>query len=213
MDFMSNYVVSARAVDGLFKLRILAERHCSIASCSAIYTADPADEFGLSLSLSQPTLDGCIADYFNNDVAQGANCTTCKQTGDHRLIKTVDAFPEILVIQLVRFQANYSAGVGTTQKNMRVIRYDEDLDLTAYADEGMFKPTAGKAGKTFQYKLQGVVAHMGSLNSGHYQAYARGPGGVVGRFSDETVSDPAPAQEWLAPPGKWTPYLLVYIAV
>lgn len=186
---------------------MLCERRCSNYACQAVHTAGAVDETGISLPLTHSTLTGCLDEFFFREVITGVNCDKCNQEGDHQRVKTIDALPEILIIQFNRFSNN---GL-TTTKNSRVVTYPANLDMTPYADDDVTR-----GGKTFHYTLQGVVMHTGSLNGGHYKAYCRGPNGV-GEFEDSFVTEPPHEkqqvldQRMLAPPKGWTPYILVYI--
>ena len=77
--------------------------------------------------------------------------------------------PKRLVLTLKRFKRSADSsekGVFTsyTKNNSRIV-YGEHLDISKYT---MKK----KLGETFKYELEGVICHTGTLQNGHYTAYA-----------------------------------------
>lgn len=66
--------------------------------------------------------------------------------------------PKFLVLHLSRFIKGYYK----SEKNSREVRFDERLTLK---EEG--------TQKRVEYKLIGVIHHLGTLNRGHYYAEVR----------------------------------------
>ena len=73
-----------------------------------------------------------------------------------------------LVCQVKRFQANDR---GKTTKISMFVGFPASIDLSSYLHRDADKELR----KNATFELYGVVSHSGSLNSGHYVAYARDP--------------------------------------
>lgn len=87
-------------------------------------------------------------------------CPSCKL--EVRAMKKMDIYesPEILIVQLKRFALN----------RMRRERDDQDVKFDSTLDISPYIVGANNKGK---YALQGITAHMGTTDYGHYVAYAR----------------------------------------
>lgn len=75
---------------------------------------------------------------------------------------SVYRLPEVLVVHLKRFSSTFSRDKVSTAVTYPAL----GLDVAEYC-----APDAVVDGSTL-YDLTGVVHHMGSLNGGHYTAYA-----------------------------------------
>jgi len=181
-----------------------------------VHTSTPQDETGLSLSIKSAAaaaaaepLSAHIARYFADEVSD-ARCANpaCQSLRTRPRHRTVAAAPEVLFVQLQRFESTYSATTRAfkTSKITRHVPVPETLDLSAHAADAARREIG-----TWRYRLGGVVAHAGTLRFGHYISYAVGPDGRVAKFDDDTVSASS-VKEMLRPEGSFTPYILTYLA-
>mmetsp|Transcript_33470 Transcript_33470/g.41023 ORF Transcript_33470/g.41023 Transcript_33470/m.41023 type:complete len:729 (+) Transcript_33470:380-2566(+) len=96
-------------------------------------------------------------------------CSNCKEHRDSLKTIKLQRLPEVLVIHLKRFSNTRKLG---TAVDIPI----ENLNLEKYCSEDCMNNTECLPGaetssaKSFDYKLAGVVNHMGSLFGGHYTA-------------------------------------------
>lgn len=125
----------------------------------------------------------------------GYRCSACsdsKRTKYRRNI--IEHAPEILTLQLKRF--NYDGRKITTD-----IPIAASLDLGPYRDEGN--------AEGMRYELAAVIKHAGSLTSGHYICFAKGPDGAWCEFDDSRVVKSS-LKAATGVGGGFTPYLLFF---
>lgn len=85
--------------------------------------------------------------------------------------------------------------------NKAQVPFSEHLDLSSFID--------GRS--TLKYRLLAVVHHTGSLQSGHYQAVAKGPSGNWEEIEDMQVRSARVSVKNATDPAKpWSPYLLFW---
>jgi ubiquitin C-terminal hydrolase len=123
-------------------------------------------------------------------------CDRCKKNSKRTRIFQIEDAPDVLPIQLMRF----GFGLHGSTKNKQHVEIPEDLDLARWALDKT---------KSLKYRLQAIVAHSGTLRSGHYIAYVRGPDGIKD-ISDSHVSNTT-SKEWTKPTSGFNPYILVYV--
>ena len=145
-------------------------------------TAEPFTVLSLPVPHIPCTLHDCFSLYRQRRTLQGNNQY---ETEDGVMVDAhIDygfwSFPEILVLQLSRFD-------NALRKNTTPVSFPQDnLDLSKYSAD--YKP--GK----YVYRLYGVCNHMGGLAGGHYTAHARdGVGGNWSLFNDTRVHDCGPS--------------------
>jgi len=191
----------------MFKLRVLSEWTCQ--GCQQVHTAQPQDETGLQLQITSPagpntTIQSFVEAYFS-DVVIDAECERCKSRSNRRRVRTINAPPEVLFIQLQRFERDYNISTGrfTTSKITKDVPFGQWLDLSRFAQSQTFRHPG-----SLRYKLSSVVAHQGTLNNGHYIAFGQGPQGVL-KYNDSRVTKSS-LSEMLHPSNDFTPYILTY---
>ncbi|KAI9740437.1 MAG: hypothetical protein M1834_005017 [Cirrosporium novae-zelandiae] len=122
----------------------------------------------IDLTTTQSTYK--LAQLFQDDMTSTINkscdCTPKVSNIPHEgreTIKNESEAPKYLIIVVRRyiFMRN-----GTMKKNTNTVTYPESLDLSEY-----LKSSGGK----LQYGLRSIVAHAGTLNSGHYITTILGP--------------------------------------
>lgn len=113
-------------------------------------------------------------------------CEHCKRKTDGEKRMLFKELPECLCIHIKRFR--YDAGWFNGTKNSKVVTFpvNKSIDLSSFCDEPPPNP--------IEYKLVGLVQHIGSMSGGHYIAYCqhkRKPQDWY-EFDDMTVSAVAP---------------------
>lgn len=128
-------------------------------------------------------LSDCFAEYVRTERLAGHNvwrCPRCEtQREAHKRLNLARA-PEVLIVHLKRFRFT---GAAVSGKVTLPVRYPlRGLDLRPY----MAKDASESGEPLPVYDLFAVSNHYGSLNFGHYTAYARVDGAWY-NFNDETV--------------------------
>ena len=103
-------------------------------------------------------------------------CSKCMKRGGFKKQLSFESLPEILVIQLKRFD-------GVRRKKITV-HVDFPVD-------GLMMGVGGEGGEVAEYVLTGVVEHIGSsMDQGHYSNFIREEGGGGNFIGAETQSSP-----------------------
>lgn len=143
----------------------------------------------VSLPIYGKSLEDCFNFFTQSEKLRGENQVYCSTCSKHQIaFRTTKIFklPEILVIQLKRFDA--------FSKIHNPVPFPKDLDVSKYIDkESRIENT--------KYTLSSVIYHMGELNFGHYmtsclyneQRYL---------FNDHTITKEKHSRT--------TPYILIY---
>lgn len=127
----------------------------------------------VSVALSKDTLEGCLEDYFADNVLSEWRCDDCKVVAEGSVQSVIHwRNPGVLIIVLKRFEF----GDNMTRKN------NKDIDIPMSLDLGRY--TLGS--KLAKYELKSVGLHHGSYMGGHYQA-ACYDGGAWTLYDDESV--------------------------
>ncbi|KNC99540.1 uncharacterized protein SPPG_04930 [Spizellomyces punctatus DAOM BR117] len=101
-------------------------------------------------------------------------CDRCKKLVDAQKRISIEVAPEVLTVQLKRFDV-FGRG-----KNNTKVEFPEYLDLTA--------SMTSRQQRT-RYQLYAMIAHHGSSpNHGHYTAFAKDPNGTWHYYDDEDVT-------------------------
>jgi hypothetical protein len=162
----------------LFGGKIRSQVKCT--QCS--YESNTYDPFlDLSLEITHAnSVEKALHRFTTGEVLDGSNKYRCpRQEKPVRAIKrmTVEEAPNVLVIQLKRFEFSLSG-----RKISKPVEFGETLDLTPYMSKKPARPV--------QYDLYGVLVHQGhSMHSGHYFCFIKwSVGGDWHRFDDTRVS-------------------------
>ena len=138
------------------------EEHASVGEVEAAYEAQRRGV----------TLASCLDEYTKEEELRDAESVYCGRCKSHEpaVVQTsVMRLPEILVIQIKRFQ-----GTATWREKLNTL-VDfplNGLDMTPWlARRG--GGAAPEEGECVVYDLYAVANHFGSLQGGHYTAYAR----------------------------------------
>jgi ubiquitin C-terminal hydrolase len=150
-----------------------------------------------SLALSPKIPKGSVSDYLQkyiNETIEGYRCDGCKQISNVRKYQEISHAPEILVIQLKRFDHD-------RRKDNSTVGINHTLDLNQYRE--------ANNKSNLKYELKAVIKHSGTSDFGHYICSAVGPDGNWYLFDDQkkTVSTPLAATDEKA---RFTPYILFF---
>jgi ubiquitin C-terminal hydrolase len=170
--------------------------------CGHVSKTEGNNERHLSIPIKPRRPGSQLTSYIDNymdEVVSGYRCENekCKHVSDKHRVQKIAAAPDVLYIQLKRFDFQ-------GKKDESTVNYRTMLDLTKYrasADQG-----------ELWYRLMAVVCHAGTANFGHYTCTARGPDGKFHEFDDAQVSR-ASDQDACKPGAGFTPYLLFYSRV
>lgn len=154
------------------------ERHLSIP-------IKPKVQGGKLTDLIRRYMDEVVSDY-------RCEKATCKHVSDKHRVQQITSAPDVLLIQLKRFD-------WTGRKDAGKVNYDIGLNLNEYRSK--------KCTTNLTYELHAVVSHYGTSGMGHYTTIARGPDDIWHKFDDDLVTK-VTCQEAKNP--VMTPYLLFY---
>lgn len=113
----------------------------------------------LQLDIIGNDIYDCLDNYFKKEKCE-SNCSKCNQ---NELFKQEYIWlpPQILVINLKRFNTEYIDGNFSSKKNYDLINYPKELDISKYVINNSEN----------KYELYAVCNHFGSLDYGHYYSY------------------------------------------
>jgi len=174
---------------------------CSCLSCpweSVTYRDFNNLTLPLPESSGRVTLRDCFECYLREEILNDATCDSCKKKGIRKKTEIVK-LPPLLIIHLSRF---YQDGISTRKKQNFVNFELSNVNLGHYAKQGFDNRWNG-------FNLYAVSNHFGSLEGGHYTAYANS--NVLKKwhkYDDQDVS-PLDSADVVTPAA----YLLFYSAI
>lgn len=111
------------------------------------------------------------------DDSNAWKCTSCKKLSRAEKGMTIETCPNVLVIQLKRFDMQF----GKIKKH---IEFGTTLDISP----GMSKTSEDRKRGRSKYELHAVLVHAGySTDCGHYYAFVKGSSGQWYEMNDESV--------------------------
>jgi ubiquitin carboxyl-terminal hydrolase 8 len=122
-----------------------------------------------------PSLIDCFNYYVEGEIIENYRDEESKETIDIKKRILFWSFPNILTIDLKRFNNRF-------QKNQIHVSFPIDnLDLSPYV--------IGYKKDNYKYELYGICNHSGGVMGGHYTAYVKNANGKWYHFNDTTVSE------------------------
>ena len=111
----------------------------------------------------------------------------CKKCKSNTVIKsTISKMPFYLCFHLKRFKYNFKNN--HFEKIQTVVEYPEHLNIKSFIDqEENFSFEVDTLSQECEYELFAINRHLGTINSGHYMAYAK-IRGIWYCFNDSNVS-------------------------
>ena len=111
-------------------------------------------------------------------------CDSCKQRSDTTKRTLLWSLPNYLIVHMQRICFNYNK-FENEKVNTRW-EFPEDLNVYDYtADKDKNKPKTDH----YDYKLKGIVVHIGSAEYGHYFSYIKVANNQWLEFNDERVRE------------------------
>lgn len=123
----------------------------------------------LTLSMTSPSLVGCVDDYYKQEIVSHWTCDRCKLSVDSKRSQKLWRTPTILILCLKRFTNRRS-------KLSREIIISESLDMSEYMMIG------DKSNGI--YDLYSIACHNGSTGGGHYHALCKLPNAEWRKYDD-----------------------------
>uniref|UniRef100_A0A1D1XSJ5 ubiquitinyl hydrolase 1 n=1 Tax=Anthurium amnicola TaxID=1678845 RepID=A0A1D1XSJ5_9ARAE len=161
----------------IFGGALLSQVKC--LSCNT--ESNKTDEFmDISLDLYQSnSLRDALRRFFQPEILDGSNkysCSSCKKLSEARKQMFILRAPNVLVIQLKRFEAMYGSKIN------KDVAFEEVLLLSSFMCKASQDPQP-------EYNLFGSIVHSGySPESGHYYAYIKDAAGRWYCCNDAYVS-------------------------
>ena len=161
------YGLSYSRITEIFSGFLHSSMNCPNTECG--YSSNKFEPFlllPLQIPLNNPqiTIYDCLNEYCKQEILDENNLWLCERCDNKvRGVKKMQLWtaPPVLVIQLKRFSDT------KISKNQCLIRFPlENLDVGSLISPARFDPS-----DCYKYKLQCVVNHMGTMNSGHYFTY------------------------------------------
>ena len=112
-------------------------------------------------------------------------CDGCNRLVDAQKWLSIDDAPEVLTIQLKRFDATAPfPGNGHSGKITRHVAFGQHMDLDPFTSASL----SGKEAASVSYELYAVLVHEGhTCNSGHYHCFVQAPNGLWYSMNDASV--------------------------
>ncbi len=101
----------------------------------------------------------------------------------------IKVLPHTLIIHLKRFE--FDMETGNSRKVNDRITFPSELDMFPYTEDGKesLKSNGGRVNnQDCVYTLRGVIAHVGSIDRGHYYSFVRDPQQNWYEFNDRIVN-------------------------
>lgn len=143
------------------------------------------DFWDIQLNVSgMKNLEKSFADYIDVEVMDGENQYFAGDDYKHQDARKgviFEAFPEVLHLQLKRFQ--YDIDKDAMTKINDLYEFPETFDAAPYLSDDADKS------EPWDYQLHGVLVHSGDLNAGHYYAFIKpNKDGWFYRYDDDKVT-------------------------
>ena len=162
-------IASTYVSPSTIRTRVLAQTFCS--SCGSFSESEDS-LLVLPVHLSDSVQDA-VDHYTADESLPEYICLICKKTGAH-LEKNFIALPDVLVVQLKRFQFVN----GKSRKLDKPVSCDLALTI---------RTQSSSSPVSHNYKLMSVVHHTGNLSTGHYTTTVINDGGKMYLCNDQAV--------------------------
>ncbi|CAD8206268.1 unnamed protein product [Paramecium pentaurelia] len=158
LENMLKETVYKNIMDGVF-----GGKTCTQIQCQKCKATKSKDEIFYNLSLpikNLKTLQECFDKFVQGEIISDFKCESCNQKVDVNKCQLLAQLPNILILHLQRIVFNLDTFMN--EKINTRLEFPINLDLQQY--------TINKDLCT-QYKLVGVVVHVGTADVGHYFSY------------------------------------------
>ncbi|XP_039509641.1 NACHT, LRR and PYD domains-containing protein 12-like [Pimephales promelas] len=125
-------------------------------------------------------------------------CVTCDSMRDMETVNDIQKWPDILTLQLKRFEMGFIGNKLYYWKNECYVKIPPNLHIDSV-----------KYGSSPEYELYAIINHHGSFISGHYVTIAKSRSGHWYNFNDHSVTKMDYVDHWING-GSTSAYLLMY---
>ena len=128
-------------------------------------------------------LDSSMKNYFKTEIMDGENKINCEECNMKRTCHKRQIFkslPNILVINLKRFEFDYNTMLKSKLNNY--FEFPFELDMKEYLIEDHQE-------KNTKYELTGITIHFGFSDYGHYYDLIKSQDGKWYKFNDNSVTE------------------------
>lgn len=180
LEKMTKKTIAEGTVEKLFRGSLINYIRC----IDAPYESKKVEHFyDISLNVKGCRgVDSSFKKFCEEEVLQGDDMYDAEGHGfqvAHKGIK-FESLPPVLHLHLKRYE--YDSLTNRLQKVNDKYAFPEVLDLNPYVES--------LVNKNYIYRLQGVLAHSGNLDGGHYVAYIKpGPSTAWYKFNDSMVTE------------------------
>jgi ubiquitin carboxyl-terminal hydrolase 36/42 len=166
-------------VQATFRGKLRSLVRCQICH----YESETLEDFlDLSLEISGPDLQRCLATFCREEVLDANNkyfCARCQKKVVATKQFSIRSCPAVLTVHLKRF-------TNQMRKDARPVAYAQELDLAPFC------------GQPAKYRLYAVLVHQGgTVHSGHYYAFVQAGNHLWYEMNDSIVT-PTSAQRALS---------------
>ena len=128
-------------------------------------------------------LDSSMKNYFKTEIMDGENkinCEECKMKRTCHKRQIFKSLPNILVINLKRFEFDYNTMLKSKLNNY--FEFPFELDMKEYLIDDHKEINT-------KYELTGITIHFGFSDYGHYYDIIKSPDGKWYKFNDNCISE------------------------
>ena len=168
-------------LQGVFGGKICTQLICS--QCGKI-KENHENFYNISLEVKNlKTIYESFNKFISGEIISDYECSNCEKKVETTKKSTILELPNILILHLQRIVFNMDTY--SNQKINSRLEFPFDLDLEAYLHNSKTINTKDY----FQYKLKGVVVHMGTADFGHYISYIKIRDNKWLQFNDTEIKD------------------------
>ena len=171
-------------INSLFEIPLASETICMECNNRYERISPPAYAIHIEIKNKKSILESLKA-FVQPEMMQGDNayyCSNCEKKVCASRREFFKVLPNILFIHLKRFEFNFDS---TTTKLNSYCEFPMDLDMEEFSDTSdVMVERLPK--QYYKYKLKGIIAHTGLLNSGHYYSF----------IEDTEKKEPAEDYRW-----------------
>jgi ubiquitin carboxyl-terminal hydrolase 8 len=180
LEYWDGYIKKNHSpIIDIFSGLFMSEVNCLNCNKKSL-SFEPFNILPLSIPDHTADLKDCLKEFSKTELLQDDNkykCEHCKQESNAEKKMYIWDLPELLIIQLKRFNNMGRA----TRKNGETIKFPFE-NLTFEDNYHQYRS------RDYKYSLYGVVYHMGNLHGGHYISYTKNPmNNKWYRFNDDSV--------------------------
>ena len=156
-------------ISNLFEIPLASETICMECNNRSERISPPAYAIHIEIKNKKNIMESLKA-FVQPEMMQGDNayyCSNCEKKVIASRRELFKVLPNVMFIHLKRFEFNFDS---TTKKLNTYCEFPMDLDMEEFSDtNNVMVERLPK--QYYKYKLKGIIAHSGLLNSGHYYSF------------------------------------------